>query len=103
MRPVIQQTIRLPDGTVIEIRDDQARAMIAEPFDDRTFYPKDKVVIYENKLYRFYSDHSPGKWIGTDCGEINASGALSDSIADSVIGILTDKVATSADIAAMFD
>jgi hypothetical protein len=56
-------------------------------FDTQTAYAIDDIVVYDNRIYKFKSDHSAGAWTGTDADLLSDvyTGGTNISISDGVI------------------
>lgn len=101
MSNVHQQSIRLPNGRVVPLRDDQARYMISADFSPQKAYLIQDLVIYEDCLYQFTNYHPAGEWTGTDVQEVNLDDAMLKT-ADVEL-IIANNVATPEDIEHIFE
>lgn len=100
MPKVLNQTIELPSGQIVEFRDDQVRAMISGQFSVEKPYNKNEVVIYDDQFWKFYSDHPAGEWRGTDARQVTIGEIILSS--DDITEILSDSIATPEEVQALF-
>lgn len=56
----------------------EVQHMIAGNFNTTTNFVAGDVVVYDDKLYRFTSDHNAGAWIGSDAEEVQVVDLLTD-------------------------
>ena len=76
-------------GIMTEIN--KVMAMISGTFDETVGYSKDDVVIYDEKLYKFNTDHAVGAWDSTEVDQVTITDLLFQS-SGSVGGISLKKI-----------
>ena len=86
------------DNVKIRVKDERARADIADNFSERTSYAIGDLVIYEGYLYKFTSAHSAGAWSGTDVTQITIAGQLNAMQID-----IDGKLNTKSDVTHVHD